>query len=294
MKRFLRLAFELQKGAWAISPEALELFGPLAYKIVTGTNDVSNIEKPESCLSFYDSNFNKLRSDEDGMTNIPEGTVAVVEMIGPLLKYGDWCSYGADDIVLALEYADSHPNIIGTILKVDGPGGACSAVGPFVEFGKNKKKPIVGLYDQACSAHLWVMLAICDYIMADNNISSLIGSIGVVLHWVDNRKYLESLGYEFHEVYPDESKHKNEAARLAMDGKYEMIKKEMLSPMAIQFQEFVKSKRPNLKTSEVGVLTGKTFGANKALELGFIDAIGSFREAKQMIEMLAELDQLNN
>lgn len=294
MKKSIRLALELQRGAWAISPNALEIFGPLAYKIVSGLSDVSENEKPESCLSFYDNNFNKLRSDEEGFTNIPEGSIAVVEMIGPLVKYGDWCTYGADDIVLALEYADNHPNIIGTILKVDGPGGSVAAIAPFVEFGSRKKKPIVGLYDQACSAHLWVILAICDYIMAENNISSLIGSIGVVLHWVDNKKYLESIGYEFHEVYPDESKHKNEAARLAMQGKYDMIKEEMLSPMAIQFQEFVKSKRPKLNTSEVGVLTGKTFGADKALELGFIDAIGSFREAQRIIEMLAELKQLNN
>lgn len=293
MKKFIRLAIELQRGAWAISPGALELFGPLAYKIVTGTNDFSEIDKTESCLSFYDSNFNRLRADENGFTDVPEGSVAVVEMIGPLLKYGDWCTYGADDIIQALEYADNHPNIVGTVLKVDGPGGSVGAVGPFIEFGKRKKKPIVALYDQACSAHLWTMLAICDYIMAENNISSLIGSIGVVLHWIDNRKYLESIGYEFHEVYPEESKHKNEATRLAMEGKYDMIKKEMLSPLAIQFQNFVVEKRPKLNTKEVGVLTGKTFGADKALELGFIDAIGSFREARMMVEMLSEL-QLNN
>ncbi|HLV52173.1 MAG TPA: S49 family peptidase [Flavobacterium sp.] len=294
MKKFVRLALELQRGAWAISPEALEIFGPLAYKIVTGTNDVSEMDSPKSCLSFFDGRGNRLRADEDGYTEIPEGSIAVVEMIGPLVKYGDWCTYGADDLVLALEMADNHPNVIGTILRVDGPGGSVSAVGPFVEFGKRKQKPIVALYDMACSAHLWTMLAVADHIMAENNISSLIGSIGVVLHWVDNRKYLESIGYEFHEVYPEESKHKNEAARLAMEGKYDLIKKEMLSPMAIQFQEFVKSKRPNLNTKETGVLTGKTFGADKALELGFIDTIGSFRDARQMVEILTELKKVNN
>lgn len=289
-----QLALDIQRGLWAISPEALSVFGPIAYEIISGKRTAENIDKPKSCLSFVDAKLNPIRADKDGSVNITEGSVAVVEMIGPLMKYGDWCSYGANDIVLALEIADNHPNVIGTILKVDGPGGSVSSVGPFVEFGKRKQKPIVGLYDQACSAHLWTMLAVSDHVMADNNISSLIGSIGVVLSWADNRKYLESIGYEFHEVYPDESKHKNEAARLAMEGKYDLIKKEMLSPMAIQFQEFVKSKRPNLNTEETGVLTGKTFGADKALELGFIDAIGSFREAKQMVEILAELKSVNN
>jgi len=291
---FNKLALDLQRGLWAISPDALSVFGPIAYEIVSGKRNLETVVKPESCLKFLDSSLNRIRPDEDGFYDIPEDSIAVVDMIGPLLKYGDWCSYGAHDIVLALEMAENHPNIIGTILVTDGPGGSCSAVGPFVEFGKRKRKPIVGLYDQACSAHLWTMLAVCDYIMADNNISSQIGSVGVMLSWADNRKYLESIGYEFHEVYPDESEHKNEAARLAMEGKYDMIKKEMLSPMAIQFQNFVKSARPKLQYKETGVITGKTFFADQALDLGFIDAIGSFREAKQMVEVLAELTHLNN
>lgn len=289
-----RLALDLQRGLWAINPDALSVFGPIAYEIVSGKRTIEDIEKPESCLSLFDNKLNRLRADKDGFIEIPEGSIAIVDMIGVLLKYGDWCSYGANDIVSALEFADAQKNIIGTILRIDGPGGSVSAVGPFTDFGKRKQKPIVGLYDQACSAHLWTMLAVCDHVMADNNISSQIGSVGVMLSWADNRKYLESLGYEFHEVYPDESKHKNEAARLAMEGKYDLIKKEMLSPMAIQFQEFVKSKRPKLNYKETGVITGKTFFADQALELGFIDSIGSLREAKQMVEILAEIKQLNN
>lgn len=292
--KFNRLALELQRGLWAINPDALSIFGPLAYNIVNGKNEIVENLKPHSCLSYYDNSLNKIKADEDGFVNVPEGSIAVVEMVGVLIKYGDWCTYGADDIVLALEIADNHPNVIGTILKIDGPGGSVSSIGPFVEFGKNKKKPVVGLYDQACSAHLWAMLAVCDHVMADNNISSQVGSIGVVLSWMDNKKYLEDLGYEFHEVYPEESKHKNEAARLAMEGKYDMIKQEMLSPMAIKFQNFVKSKRPNLKTNVTGVLTGKTFGADEALDLGFIDSVGSMKSAREMITILSELNTINN
>lgn len=292
--KFNKLALDIQRGVWAISPEALAIYGPIAYEIVSGKRELQAIDKPQSCLSFVDANLKPLMQDRDGFTEIPEGSIAVIEMIGPLLKYGDWCSYGANDIALALEYADNHPNIIGTILKVDGPGGSVASVGPLVEFAKRKKKPIVGLYDQSCSAHLWVMLALCDHVMADNNISSQIGSVGVMLSWADNRKYLESIGYEFHEVYPEESKHKNEAARLAMEGKYDLIKKEMLSPMAIQFQDFVKAARPQLKYKETGVITGKTFFANDALDLGFIDGIGTMADAKEMIHIISEMKQLNN
>lgn len=284
---------DIMRGAWAIQPEALQFYGPLAYNIIYGKSNTLDVPKPESSMHILDSSGNRLTEDKDGNVNIPENSVAVVKMIGAMVKYGDWCTYGALDYVSMLDFANNHPNIVGTVIVVDGPGGSISGIGPFVEFSKRKTKPIVALYDTSCSAHLWAMLAVSDYIMADNNISSAIGSIGVVLHWVDNRKYLEGLGYEFHEVYPDESEHKNKAIRLAMEGKYELIKKEMLSPMAIQFQQYVTSKLPNLKKDVPGVLTGKTFGADEAIDIGFTNSIGSMQEAKDMVYMLAEINEIN-
>ncbi len=161
-------------------------------------------------------------------------------MIGAMIKYGDYCSYGADEIVSALEAANNNPNIEAIILNVDGPGGSVSSIGPFQQFAAKKQKPIVGYYDECCSAHLYAMLLVSDYVMAQNDVSAQIGSVGVVLSWADNQKYLEKAGYTFHEVYPKESEHKNEAFRLAMEGNYELIKEEMLSPIAIKFQEAVK------------------------------------------------------
>lgn len=288
------LIMDIMRGAWAIQPDALQYYGPLAYNIIYGKTNTLETPEPKSSLHILDSSGNRIAEDKDGNVNIPENSIAVVKMVGLMVKYGDWCTYGALDYVQMLEYADKHPNIIGTVLVVDGPGGSVSGIGPFVEFAKRKQKPIVSLYDSACSAHLWAMVAVSDYIMADNNISSAIGSIGVVLHWVDNRKYLENLGYEFHEVYPEESEDKNKAVRLAMEGKYDLIKKEMLSPMAIQFQNYIKEKLPNLKTDTPGVLTGKTFGADEAIKIGFTQSIGSMEDAQNMVRILAEMNEFKN
>jgi len=144
-----------------------------------------------------------------------------------------------------------------------------------------------------CSAHLYAAVSCFDHLMAANNISATIGSIGVVLSFVDNRTYLEKLGYKFHEIYPEESANKNEAFKLAMEGKYDMIKEEMLSPMARKFQNDVRAARPNLKEAP-GVLTGKTFGADKALEVGLIDSIGSFKQAMSMALMMSEMNHYKN
>ena len=142
-----------------------------------------------------------------------------------------------------------------------------------------RKKPLVALYDGCCSAHLYSMYGTRpDYVMAENDISATIGSIGVVISFADNRKYLSEKGFELHEIYADESSDKNLAFKLALEGKYEKIKEEMLNPLARKFQNDVMLFRPNLKKEVPGVLTGKTFFTDEALEIGFADGVGSLQK----------------
>lgn len=274
---------------------ALEIYGVLAHKLISGEKvELPNAnQEPKSLVSYFSENGTPIRLSSEN-TNVPPNSIAVVDMIGAIVKYGDWCTYGADEIVAALFEADRNPNIAGIVLNVDGPGGSVSAIAPFKDFGMRKTKPVVGLYDQCCSAHLYSMLVCADYVMASNDISAQIGSVGVVLSWRDNKKYLESLGYEFHEVYPDESETKNQAFRLAMEGKYDMIKQEMLSPMAINFQNAVKAARPNLDLREPGLLTGKTFFTDKAIGLKLVDGMGSLKDAMNMAFVLSEMNHYKN
>ncbi|MDM1529031.1 S49 family peptidase [Myroides odoratimimus] len=286
-----KIASEILRGEWFFQPEAIKAYAPIAYDFLYGNNKQLRVDdaRPEAIFTAYTSNGAPIRPNENGQLDIPKGSIAVVDSIGVLVKYGDWCTYGALDIVNALKFADAHPNIIGTVLNVDGPGGSVAAVGPFVEFGKNKTKPVVALCDCAASAHLYTTLAVADHVMADNNISAMIGSIGVVITWMDNSKYLENLGIKEHVIYADESEDKGKAYYEALKGNYEIVKKDMLSPAAVQFQNFVKLKRPNLIVDHPGLMTGKTFGADESVEIGLIDGIGSLEEAKQMVSILSEI-----
>jgi len=49
----------------------------------------------------------------------------------------------------------------------------------------------------------------------------------------------------------------------------------------------VKDSRPNLK-EEVGVLTGKTFGAEKSIEFGLIDSIGNIDSTINLLHIMSE------
>ena len=155
-----------------------------------------------------------------------------------------------------------------------------------------KTKPIVGFCDSALSLHYWTAVEVCDHIMASNNVSARFGSVGVVLTFADNRKAMEEKGYTIHEIYPEESSHKNLAFKLARDGKYDAIKEEFLSPLANRFQERVKAKMPNINQNIEGILKGKTFFADDALAYGMIHSIGGMKKAVMQASMLAAIQQL--
>lgn len=287
---------DIFKGEWLMTFDGIKAYAPVIHNLIMSkeAQTTPNIPAPNLIFNVVDKNNKIVERDEKGrLTDIPPGSIAEVDMIGPLMKYGGWCHYGADDIVRALLMADRHPNIIGTKINMDGPGGSVGGVGVFKAFKAQKTKPVLTSADQACSLHYWGGLTLSDRFYANNNISAQFGSVGVVSTFYDNKEYLEKLGYKFHEVYPDESKHKNEAVRLALEGKYELIKEEMLAPLARKFQAAVREARPNLK-EEVGVLTGKTFDAETAINYGMIDGIKTDAQILDEIRIMAEMQKFKS
>ncbi|MFL9844730.1 S49 family peptidase [Flavobacterium rhizosphaerae] len=281
---------DLSKGYWAMTFEGISFWAPFANKLMSGELVKLDLQAG-SLVQVFDENLRYIAPEEDGHQEVPPGSVAVISMVGALIRYGDWCIYGADDIVKALDEVERNENFIGAVVYFDGPGGAVNAIPPFQAFAARKTKTYVGVYELCCSAHLFAAYTFCDYLMAENTLTSTIGSIGVVFSVVDNRKYLESLGYKFHEIYPDESEDKNLAFRLAMEGKYEMIKKEMLSPLATKFQDAVRAARPKLKEAP-GVLTGKTFFTEQAIEYGLTDGVGTIADGIRMVQIKSEIKSL--
>lgn len=276
-----RLLSEILKGQFAIDCHNVEAYFPLIDKLIAGENFTFN-NQPKAILNIVSAEGKPLKTNVDGQKIITPGSIAVVSMHGEVIKNGDWCVYGADEIVAALTKAQENENVAATILDIDGPGGAVSAVGLFQEFANNvKNKPIIGLCDSALSLHYWTAIELCDHIMAANQVSARFGSIGVFLTFADNRKALEEKGYKIHEIYPEESSFKNKPYILAREGKYDLIKQEHLSPLAQEFQNAVREKRGDKlkEAADEGLLKGKTFFAKDALKYGLIDSIGGMSKA---------------
>lgn len=277
---------ELLRGEWLLhSPESYYEFAEnLRQKMNVNFDSKYKIE--DKALDILDSFGNPLRSTDGNSISVPKNSIAQVKMMGEIVAYSDWCAVGADEIVAQLYKAQEMDNVDATVFRIDSPGGSTKAIDAFREFSKYKTKPIVGLVKDGLSLGYWAAIEVCDYIMADGDVSSRFGSIGVVASFRDNTKALEAAGIKIHEIYPPESNHKNKDFMDARSGEYGGIIKNSLSPLARMFQGGVIGKRPNL-IKEEGVLNGGVYFAKEALRLGLIDGIGDSRMAIQKAKQLA-------
>lgn len=287
---------ELVRGEWLMSAHnlyAYRYFWDKSYQAPqTGmTVKEAAAAREAKMLSIFNDEMRPIRPNS--IDEIPEGSVAVIHMVGPMIRYGNWYAWGADEIVAQLDWANNIKNIKAIIAFIDGPGGSVSAISPFIDFGLRKLKPVVAIMDNSLSLHRWIADAIADYQIAGNTISARFGSIGVVSSWLDVRQYWENLGIFEKEVYPDESSHKNEIWRkLKEDEEAGMqMLRDQLKPIAQKFQAAVKAAHPNL-IEEEGVLTGRTFSAEDALRVNMIDAIGNMSDAFNQAVILAETSNL--
>lgn len=281
------LISEILRGQWALNVHSVQNYMPVLDTVLRGETAFPDAKK-EPILSFYNADTMQAMGKGTSEANQKATKTAIVSMVGPIVKYGNFCTYGADEIAGMLRAANNDDTVKSIVMYIDGPGGSTSAIAPFIEFASEKKKPVVVLLDSAYSLHYWTAVSVADHIMADNNINSGVGSIGVFVSFVDVKGMYEQKGAKVHEIYSDLSEHKNEVFRLALEGKYDKIKSEQLNPLAKKFQDAVKAGRPNLKEAE-GVLTGKTFFAEEALELGMIDSIGNLTRAINLANALAEI-----
>lgn len=267
-----------------IAPDMAIGLGPQVQELLRkDTLYTTALQKLESIdIKSYAPSASGQGQQTDGQSEPEEGQVIVLPVKGTMLKYGTLCTYGTDEIAHYVKHFAAKKEVAGIVLDIDSGGGAVSAVPPLLEaiqFTQENNKPIVAHCDTSCSAAYWTASA-TDQIFANNTISSVFGSIGVMLSYLDMVPYYEKQGAKYHEVYAENSSDKNSAFQKLIKGDYEQIITEDLNPLAEQFQEAVKANRDGkLKIDHKGILTGATFPANTAKEIGLIDQMGTLTQA---------------
>lgn len=226
------------------------------------------------------------------LDDIPQGSIAVVNLFGPVLKYGDMCSYGMVDKAQLLQRLAASGKFKSIILNIDSPGGQADGTQLLADAIINIRATygikFIAVVDDGmmASAAMWIGSA-CDEIFATKTTDTF-GSIGVYTSLYDFTEYLAKLGVKIEDIYSDYSFDKNGAYRKALAGDQSGMK-ESLNFLAEAFHQAVITNRGDrLTLSEIKddkgniigrePLTGKMYTAQVAVDMGLIDGILPFDE----------------
>lgn len=274
------------RGKWFISFRDVEANLLLIDKLlerglsVEGSSKLSDVEPIPVMLAQME----KSAKLANGFADVPKESTAIVPIRSTMMKYSTYCSYGTTEIADVIRQAADSPNISSILLDIDSGGGSVDAIAPLtdaISLARSKGKPVVAHCDLCASAAYYVA-SYCNEIVASNQISSEFGSIGVMMSFPDYAKYYEKEGIKVHTIYSNLSDYKNAPFEAAKEGKYDLIKEEELDPLARGFQENVKANRGSkLKLDTDGLLQGRMFYADIAIDVGLIDSVGGVDFAVQ-------------
>lgn len=281
MKQLLQLRRAITQNVWLMERSSAEAYLPTVIKIIKGEfGDIASLEK-EKFKSFTIGVKSGIVLDlEEGDTELPEtveqDSIAVIPLLGPIMKYDSWCETGTQTKAKQLLTADADPRIRGSIILTDSPGGEALATEVMHNAIKKCEKMVVGVVDgMMASAAVWIVSG-TDHIFL-NGETCLVGSIGTMITLADFRSYYEKEGIKIHDIYADDSTDKNKEWRDAVDGKYDLMKQRLLNPLNDLFKNTVINNRASL--NKENTLTGKVFLSKEAIANGLADEIGGMQSA---------------
>ncbi|WP_375445734.1 S49 family peptidase [uncultured Fibrella sp.] len=205
------------------------------------------------------------------------GSVCVVPMIGAMSRYGQ-CNWGTEDLAGILKAADKLESVSAHLLKSDGPGGTVDGTGPLADVIAGLTKPVVAWTPYSASAHYYVISQADEIWMEDQTVSE-VGSIGVLMVYVDQSAALAKAGYSPTIFRADGSTDK--ALVNGIEPLSDGTKAEIVSQLNAARRRFVGAVRRGRgqKLSSDEVFTGKMYGPKEAIRTGLADRTGTLEQA---------------
>jgi len=288
------------RGSWLIDKAWADAHLPLVVSMLNG-NTVSFVERTGNSrmeMPFVvDAQtmqrheafvFNWREEKYVPNPNIPENSVGILPISGPITKYNGSCGEpGAIQRSSWLNNFKNRTNVSSVVLLFDTPGGESRAAHPTVSNLKSFGKPVLGYVDGMCaSLGMWAAAA-ADEVYLSNEMDEM-GSIGSYCTLLDFKGYFEKEGIKMHEIYAPQSTDKNKGYRDAIEGNYTAIEND-LKIHVDAFISFVKQNRGDKAASNVKEWSsGKMFYAKDAVNVGLADGIRSFEQVVSKAAWLAK------
>jgi len=264
--RFRHIIEQVSYRPWFITPEGYRSLKSVVESRLAGSVRADDGE-PDDMLTQFVNPRMPMQIDANGVAMIHVCGV-LGKGLSPIEKScgnTDYC-----DIQREVEQASASARAI--MLCIDSPGGAVSGCAETVAALRACDLPIHAYIDgQGCSA-AYNLAACADYIHASQ--SAIVGSIGVILPWVDQGKAWNEMGMEWAPV-------KNQEADL----KDSMMGPSLSSAQRANLQDFVQEAFEAFKGNVLAsravddtTMRGQAFWAPKAKELNLIDEVCTMRE----------------
>lgn len=223
-------------------------------------------------------------------SNSDSKEISIIPMRGTILKHDAECGpVGTRTLGRRLRAAEANPNVIAHVLICESGGGLAAAVPELSEVITSLNKPVVAWVDgMACSAAMYI-ISYCNEIVASRS-TDLIGCIGTMIQLQGPKSFSTNQnGIVTARIYATESTEKNEDYEQALDGKFELIRTNMLDPIN---EQFVADMKKNRKGCTQEHLKGKTFFASDVVG-SLVDSIGSLQYAIDRAAALANERKTN-
>ena len=207
--------------------------------------------------------------------------VALIHLEGTLMD--------SQPTLKVLERYAKDRSVRAIVMRIETPGGA---IGPTQEiFGAvrelNQKKRIIASMGSVAASGGYYVACGAERIFA--NPGTITGSIGVIVHFANLEKLLETIGVEGEVIKSGDYKDMGSPYR-GLTPRERALLQELIDDVHGQFIEAVASSR-DLPTERVRSLAdGRIFSGRQAKELGLIDELGGLQEAIQEAARLAGIE----
>jgi len=246
--------------------------------------------------SWHDewSGYNTSTMISDGSCNI-----AVIQITGDIIPYAGADKDGSgnemppstnpDDTLATLHWAESDPNVLGVLARIDSSGGTPVASEVIANGFKNSSLPVVALIREMGTSGAYLLATGAETIIASP--LSDVGSIGVTLSYLENTAKNTKEGLQYISLASAKFKDYGNPDKPLTSAERDLIERDL----KIYHEQFVKevAENRNLPVEQVAKLAdGSSMPGTLALENNLVDSLGDQETARawfaEQLEISAE------
>lgn len=218
----------------------------------------------------------------DGLPVQVVDNVAVIPLMGPMVKYGSWIARdlgmtSTTAVRAALQAAVADQGVDTILLHMDTPGGTVAGLPELGDAiaAANKLKPVVVQVDDMAASAGYYAAAQASAIYAGR--LGMVGSIGVRMMLYDYSQEFEQMGIEAIPIDTGEFKSAGAVGTKITDAQRADFQR-IVDGYFADFKATVRKGRGMTEKQFSAVADGRMFFAGEAMELGLIDGVQTLEQ----------------